>query len=404
MPEVSISWGGSGANNLFEGNWKMKHRSTSSRPHGRTRSLAIISVQLFVFFGLSGGMNPAQGQTLAYVTNHCEPSVEVVDIATSSVVATIPVDPFFFDIEITPNGTRVYLATAGTQTVTAIDTATNTVTDIIPLGFTGPQLAISPDGARVYAGGFIRDSQGNTLFHVVSAIDTATNTVIATLSVNRGPEGGISDLAVTPDGSRVYVVDNMIVSAIDTATHMVIATIPVGDFPADLAITPDGTRVYVTSYGGTTVSVIDTTTNTVTATVPVDRFPNDIGITPDGARAYVTHDDGAISVIDTATNTVTDVIPIDPTFLIEIAPDGERAYVLIGIGIVGIDTATNAVVAGINGPSCPGSFALTSDSLIPTTREHCKDDGYRRFGPPAGPFRNQGQCVSYVEKQSMGRR
>jgi hypothetical protein len=34
---------------------------------------------------------------------------------------------------------------------------------------------------------------------------------------------------------------------------------------------------------------------------------------------------------------------------------------------------------------------------VPTSKEQCKDGGYQNFGPPAGPFKNQGQCISYVE-------
>ena len=75
--------------------------------------------------------------------------------------------------------------------------------------------------------------------------------------------------------------------------------------------------------------------------------------------AYVTNDDSdTVSVIDTATNTVVETIPV-----------GVR----------------------------PVAVALTPAPQTPTSKEHCKHDGYLKFGPPAGPFKNQGQCVSYVE-------
>jgi hypothetical protein len=34
--------------------------------------------------------------------------------------------------------------------------------------------------------------------------------------------------------------------------------------------------------------------------------------------------------------------------------------------------------------------------LVPLTKEHCRNNGWRSFGPPAGPFKNEGQCISYV--------
>src|SRR5215470_19074287 len=69
------------------------------------------------------------------------------------------------------------------------------------------------------------------------------------------------------------------VSVIDTATDTVSATIPVDFIPFDVAVSPDGSKVYVTNKsitfsGPNTVSVIDTETNTVSATITVDIDPN----------------------------------------------------------------------------------------------------------------------------------
>ena len=58
-----------------------------------------------------------------------------------------------------------------------------------------------------------------------------------------------------------------------------------------------------------------------------------------------------------------------------------------------IDTATNTVIATVTeGVLCPIGIAITPTPLAPTSKDDCKNGGYRRFGPPAGPFRNQGQC------------
>ena len=60
---------------------------------------------------------------------------------------------------------------------------------------------------------------------------------------------------------------------IASATNTVTATIPVGQLPYGVAVTPDGSKVYVVNFGEPgpgTVSVIATATNTVTDTVPVD--------------------------------------------------------------------------------------------------------------------------------------
>ena len=128
------------------------------------------------------------------------------------------------------------------------------------------------------------DNQGN---NTVSVVDTMTNTIVATISVGRGP----SKIAITPDGTRAYVPNqqDFIISVIDTATNTVVTTIPVSG-TAGIAITPDGTKAYVTSPGAGTVSVVDIATNTVVATILLgtNQNPFDVAITPDGTRAYVT--------------------------------------------------------------------------------------------------------------------
>jgi YVTN family beta-propeller protein len=106
-------------------------------------------------------------------------------------------------------------------------------------------------------------------------IATASNTVVATVTVGANPSG----VAVTPDGTKVYVANrgSGTVSAIATATNAVVATIPVGGNPYGIAVTPDGTNVYVTT--GNTVSVIDTATNNVVGSpIPVGNSAQVVGI------------------------------------------------------------------------------------------------------------------------------
>ena len=73
------------------------------------------------------------------------------------------------------------------------------------------------------------------------------------------------------------------------------------------------------------------------------------------------------------------------------------AYVTNLSGTVSvIDTTTNTVVATIPVGAGPVAVAITPVRQTPTGKEQCKHHGYLKFGPPAGPFKNQGQCVSYV--------
>jgi YVTN family beta-propeller protein len=122
-----------------------------------------------------------------------------------------------------------------------IDTATNTGIATIPVGMGQYGVAVTPDGSKVYVTRY--------LVHTVTVIDTATNAVTTTIPVGRAPRG----VAVTPDGSKVYVT-GVSTSVIDTATDTVIATIPVAG--SGVSVAPNGNKVFVVTAGNT-VSVID---------------------------------------------------------------------------------------------------------------------------------------------------
>jgi YVTN family beta-propeller protein len=72
----------------------------------------------------------------------------------------------------------------------------------------------------------------------------------------------------------------------------------VGNQPFGVAVTPDGSKVYVANEVSASVSVIDTATNTVVGTIPVGNFPIGVAVIPDGSKVYVT--DGASASVSRA--------------------------------------------------------------------------------------------------------
>jgi YVTN family beta-propeller protein/autotransporter-associated beta strand protein len=245
-------------------------------------------------------------ESLVYVTNSGSNTVSVIDTATNTTVATIPVGNAPQLIAVSADGTRAYVANALSDTVSVINTATNSVTATIAIapGAQPVGVGVTPDGGRVY----VTNQNANT----VSVINTATNTVIATIAVGNQP----SAVTVTPDGTRAYVSNfnsffNGTVSVINTVTNAVIDTIPLGVVagPQVLAVSPNGSRVYVANNSDSNVFVIDTATNAVIATITVGLFPIGVIVTPDGTRVYVTNTNNTVSVIDTATNTVVATLP-----------------------------------------------------------------------------------------------
>ncbi|MCC4767366.1 PKD domain-containing protein [Methanosarcina sp. DH1] len=229
-------------------------------------------------------------------------TVSVIDTATNTLIATVPVGSYPIGVAVNPEETKVYVANRGSSTVSVIDTATNTITATIPVESGANGIAVSPDGKKVYV--------TNLDTGTVSVIDVATNTVTATINVGDTPFG----IAVSPDGTKAYVTNayGYTVSVIDTATNTVTATVPVGQWPLGVAVSPDGKKVYVANEESNIISVIDTATNTVIATVEVGDHPFGVSVTPDGTKIYAAnHYSTTVSVIDAATNTVTATVDVE---------------------------------------------------------------------------------------------
>jgi YVTN family beta-propeller protein len=126
-----------------------------------------------------------------------------------------------------------------------------------------------------------------------------------------------------------------------------------------VAVTPDGSKVYVANFNDNTVSVIATATNMVIGSpIPVGLRPVGVAVTPDGSKVFVANNaDNTVSVIATATNTVS-TIPAGTgpeafgIFIVQVTPLSLRVF-----------PATNIASAGTQGgPFSPASFSYTLNS------------------------------------------
>ncbi|MBG6212340.1 YVTN family beta-propeller protein [Cryobacterium sp. CAN_C3] len=163
-----------------------------------SRSLA---EPIFAFASVSE-LTPSADQTKVYVSNGDDYSILIVDTATNRLltnrfttshppVASAP----------SPDGKTVYaslgrdLFTGPSNAVEVIDIATNRVRASIAINAPG-DLEVSPDGSKLY----VLSRDDNTIV----TVSTATNRVLSRIPVGRAP----SSLAVTPDGRKVGIVNS----------------------------------------------------------------------------------------------------------------------------------------------------------------------------------------------------
>jgi YVTN family beta-propeller protein len=266
----------------------------------------------------------------------------------------------------------VYVVDRSARTVFVIATDKNQVVATIPVGLIPMRIAVTPDGTRAYVNTVVDGGFSNCS---VSVIDTVTNSVLTTIPLVDGNERCFGGLAISPDGTRVYVVNLLpdvfpprdrrnvaMISTIDTVTNQVMFTVPVGTpagaqgagagTPYRMVLHPDGTRAYI---GGNfyTLVVFDTVRQLMIDTMGwrTGFIVDSMAITPDGTQIYV-GGIGAIVVFNTTINQFKTLIPLPSTFTpsVAVSPDGKRVYVTSynpGSFVTVIDTTTNLALEHI---------------------------------------------------------
>ncbi|MCO1657718.1 Hsp70 family protein [Pseudonocardia humida] len=211
----------------------------------------------------------------------------VLDTASNAVLTSIPVGSPPFGLDVSPDGSRIYVPSYGT--VSVIDTGSDEIVDDIRVDPHPHRLELSADGTRAYTANHESD--------LVSVLDTGAGTVLAEIPVQTNPHS----LAVHPGLPLVAAVNygSDSVSIIDTTTDQVVATIPVGTHPQDLAWAPDGRHLYVVNVDSDDLTVIATEGFQPVATVPTGDAPTSIAVLPDGTKGYVTNlNSGTLTVLD----------------------------------------------------------------------------------------------------------
>ena len=140
--------------------------------------------KFLVLFLLALSASAVRAQTVAYVANNIDGTVEVLNASTNTKTVTIGGFNHPADLAVSPDGRLLYVFDTGNSQISVVNTATNTVTATIAanLGVSnegmGPKIAFNPNGKVAY----FAATQPSTLV----VINTATSSVAQTVSLPSG--------------------------------------------------------------------------------------------------------------------------------------------------------------------------------------------------------------------------
>ncbi len=228
-------------------------------------------------------------------------AVTVVDVATASVIATYKLAFAVTALAVSPDGKRVYAGRAGRDhvDVVVIDLVSDRV-GTIDLA-RGPArsvdaLRVDAAGRRIYAA--VSDQLGGALY----ALDAETMRIASRLRFG----SPVRDIAITsegPDGYVAYVltadgVHGGTLHTVDLGTNRVIAAGVVGDAPTQMTMSADGGRVYLVD--GDHVAVFCTAAQEVVDNIDVGPSPSCVTVSGDGERLYVADYSGYVTELSIA--------------------------------------------------------------------------------------------------------
>ena len=234
----------------------------------------------------------------------------------------------------------VYLANRAMRNFSVIDADGYNVIASGPIGVEPIALVANAATNKV----FIQlTSSAGTKLQILDATTYAVSTEIQltkTFSYTRS-----APLAVTSDGSKVYVLTPGLISVIDPVAMRVVKTIDTDPSATSLALDQSDGALYVANWGGSDgvagISIIDTAIDEIAEVINTDTFrPQQLAIHPDGAHLYMTGSTDGLNtreiyqVLDLNTFTLTSVKvnssadspPLSSLSKLVFNDDGSRLY------------------------------------------------------------------------------
>src|SRR5262245_38331071 len=329
-----------------------------------------------------------------------------------------PVGPMPLNVVLAPGGNRVVLMLNGwaKNGIEVVDWHTGKVTQSIelPAAFLG--LAFSPDGQSLAASGGYTDQVYRFRWTGDSAVLTDSIRLASADARRRGSRYP-AHLAFSPDGKRLYVVENVVdsLAVIDVASGTITQRLATGHYPYGVVVHPDG-RVFVSAWGGHDVAMFSPSASGLSAAqmLPAGRHPSALLLNHSGDRLYVASaSTNRIAVLDTKTgkqvSELRDPPPAGPDEgttpnALALAPDGSRLYVAEADAnaVAVFEVASGKLMGRVPTGWYPAALLTTGSSLLVANG---KGTGSRAnpLGPgPRDAGEHQGPSARTAQTQREG--
>jgi len=210
----------------------------------------------------------------------------------------------------------------------------------------------------------VRIIQTNAASDTSTVIDPVTNSVIGKITDIEIPHGIVG----APDGSQLYITNEAqhSLDIVDSRTMRVKRRIPLSGRPNNVAVTKDGSRVYVAimEMPGT-IDVIDVASMQKIKSIPVEGAIHNVYVTPDSKYAVGgSIQTSTINVIDTASNELAWTLKLSSgirPMIFNANPDGSTKNIFVQLsgfhGFAVVDFASRKEVSRIEHPPAPGQEA-----------------------------------------------
>jgi YVTN family beta-propeller protein len=232
-----------GRNGFFSGGAGDVVRLAQINSNGTVALRGTISVP-----GFPIGMAVSSDGSRLYVAQNLAQALAVADVASKTVLTSIPVGKSPWRVVLNPARDEAYVTNRGDRTVSIVDTTMNVVRASVPTGSNPNAIGVTPDGTKVFVAN--ANSDDVTVFDTADPASPRTISLLPFSGANLGSSP--SALTISPDGKNVYVAlswENAI-AVIDPVNEILKGYIPTGFYPSAIAVSPDSRTLYIANMKG----------------------------------------------------------------------------------------------------------------------------------------------------------